>query len=93
MKLIPFNEILDEHYGPIGTPERDAFEHEVNEAVESYKMAEQIRVAREQKNLTQEQLSEQAGISKRTVSRIEKGKPTTLFSLKRISQVLGVTLW
>lgn len=93
MKLYSLSELLDERYGVIGTPERDAFEQEVRDAVESSKMAERLKEAREQMNLTQEQLGEQAGISKREVSRIERGKTATLFSLKRVSQVLGVTLW
>ena len=93
MEFYPFDGYLDRTYGMIGTPERDAFEQEVRDAVESSKMAERLKEAREQMNLTQEQLGEQAGISKREVSRIERGKTATLFSLKRVSQVLGVTLW
>lgn len=37
MELYPFEQILDEHFGPIGTPDRDAFEKEVSDAVEAYK--------------------------------------------------------
>lgn len=92
MKLYPFEQILDEHFGPIGTPDRDAFEKEVNEAVESYKMAERFREAREQSNLTLDQLSKKAGVEKSQIRRIEKGKPATLYSFKRLSQALGIML-
>jgi len=33
MKLYSFEELLEEDYGKIGTPERDAFERNVDEAV------------------------------------------------------------
>lgn len=35
MKFYTFEEILDRHYGPIGTPERDAFEAAVEAALEA----------------------------------------------------------
>ena len=34
MKAYTFEEILDRHYGPIGTPERDAFEAMVEAGLE-----------------------------------------------------------
>ncbi len=36
MKLYDFEEILEETYGPVGTPERDEFEQKVDEAVSAY---------------------------------------------------------
>ena len=33
MKLYSFEELLEEDYGKVGTPERDAFERSVDEAV------------------------------------------------------------
>ena len=38
MKLYSFEELLDEDYGKVGTPERDAFELSVDEAVQVYKI-------------------------------------------------------
>ena len=38
MKLYDFEELLEEDYGPIGTPERDEFERSVDEAVHAYKV-------------------------------------------------------
>ena len=92
MKLYSFDDMLDEEFGPIGTPERDAFEKEVSDAVEAYKEAERFRVAREQMNLTLEQLSEKSGVEKSQIKRIEKGKPAMLSAFKRLSQALGITL-
>lgn len=37
MELYSFDEMLNEEFGPIGTPDRDAFEKEVSDSVEAYK--------------------------------------------------------
>lgn len=42
MKLITFEEALDRHFGEIGTPERDDFEHNVDEAVRAWKIDEAL---------------------------------------------------
>jgi len=52
-----------------------------------------IKEVRKQKGLTQLELSEQANLSERTIQRIEKNEvEPTLFSLKSISDILGVDL-
>jgi transcriptional regulator with XRE-family HTH domain len=50
------------------------------------------RLARERigKSLTQAELAEQAGISKRTVERIESGMSSQLSNLIRVLRVLGL---
>ena len=40
MKLYSFEELLDEDYGKVGTPERDAFEQSVDDAVQAYRVGE-----------------------------------------------------
>ena len=61
MEYYTFEEILDEDLGPIGTPERDAFEAEVKADLEAenraFKLGDTIREARRAQNLTQEQLN------------------------------------
>ena len=93
MKLHSFDSVLDRHIGPRGSEAREDFEREVMEAVESSKMAERLKAARTEQNLTQEQLSRKAGVDRSQVSRLERGKSATLSSIKRISQALGVMLW
>ena len=61
MKLYSFEELLDEDYGKVGTPERDAFERSVDEAVQAYRVGEAIKRAREAQNLTQAELGEKMG--------------------------------
>ena len=90
MKLIPFEEVLDRHYGPIGTPERDKFEAEAAEAVHAYEIGELIKKARLQQNLTQEELGERIGVKKAQISRLEKGGDISLSTMSRVFRALGV---
>ena len=64
MKLYSFEELLDEDYGPIGTPERDEFERDVDEAVQAYRVGEAIKQARKAQRLTQAQLGEKMGVQR-----------------------------
>lgn len=91
MKTYTIEEVTDEFIGKKGTPERDAFDAEVLEAVKAYELGEAIRAERERKNLTQRQLSVKAGIDERTLSKAENGHGTTMTSLSRIFRALGVT--
>ena len=45
-------DMISEDFGEIGTPERDAFENSVDEAVQAYRVGEAIKQARETQNLT-----------------------------------------
>lgn len=46
MKVTTFEELHDRYLGKIGTPERDAYEAEVREAIQSYHIGEAIKAAR-----------------------------------------------
>ena len=64
-----FDAILDEKYGKIGTPERDAFHQEAY----SYCVGQIIYDARKQERMTQSDLAKKVGTNKTYISRIEKG--------------------
>ena len=64
-----FDAILDEKYGKIGTPERDAFYREAY----SYCVGQIIHDARKQERMTQSDLAKKVGTNKTYISRIEKG--------------------
>jgi len=72
---------LDEEYGRVGTPERDAFDAETK----AFCIAESLKEERLRAGLTQEQLAERVGTKKAYISRIENGKAdiqlSTLFRL------------
>ncbi|MDE6321625.1 MAG: hypothetical protein K2L93_04930 [Muribaculaceae bacterium] len=50
MKLYTFDEVLNEDLGQVGTPQRDAFEAEVEADVRAYHIGEAINRARVEKN-------------------------------------------
>lgn len=64
-----FDAILDEKYGKIGTPERDAFHREAY----AYCVGQIIYDARKQERMTQSDLAKKVGTDKTYISRIEKG--------------------
>ncbi len=49
-----------------------------------------LKIVREQKNLTQEELSEKSGISVRTIQRIESGIAPKGHTLKALSKTLEI---
>lgn len=92
MKLTPLSVLVDETWGPIGTPERDAMEAQLEADVNAYFVGEAIRKARQAQNLTQEQLGERIGVQKAQISKLEKGKSViTLPTISRVFRALGVT--
>lgn len=91
LKLIPFEDVLDKHFGKKGTSRRDGFEQSVEEAVHAYRIGEAIKRARESKNITQEQLGEMIGVKKAQISRIEKGSNLTLATIRKVFNAMGMT--
>ena len=90
MKMISFDDFQDKYIGKVGTPKRDAFEKEVEEAVQSYKVGEALKQARKMKRLTQQQLGEKVGVQKAQISRLENGKSITLSTLSRLLKALNI---
>lgn len=90
MKLYSFEELLDEDFGKIGTPERDEFERNVDESVRAFRVGKAIKQAREAQKLTQAELGEKMGVQRAQISRLESGKSITLASMMRAFRALGV---
>ena len=42
MNLTPLDDVLDKHFGKVGTLKRDAFENDVDEALHAYRLGEAI---------------------------------------------------
>ena len=80
--MYDFEEILEDTFGAVGTPERGEFENKVDEAVHAYRIGEAIRQARLQQNLTQEQLGERIGVKKSQISKA---------TMSRVFKALGIT--
>ena len=69
MRTKTFNEILDEQYGPKGTPARDKYEADSL----AFRIGVMLKEARKEANLTQEELASKTGTKKSYISRIERG--------------------
>ena len=90
MNLTPLDDVLDKHFGKVGTPKRNAFESEVDEALHAYRLGEAIKKARIEQNLTQEQLGERIGVKRAQISRLERGYSITIPTMRRVFKALGV---
>ncbi len=87
-----FEELKNRHLGEIGTPERDIYEAEVREAIQTYHIGEAIKAARKERNMTQSQLAELMGVKKAQVSRIERGDNPTINTITRAFNALGMAV-
>ncbi len=87
MKFYTLEEITDKHIGKIGTPERDAFDAEVEAAL----IGASIKEARKSLNLTQQQLGERVGVHPAQISNIESGRNLTIATIVRVLNALGLT--
>lgn len=91
MNLTPFEQVLDERFGKIGSPERDKFERDVEEALHAYRIDEAIKAERLKQNLTQEELGKKIGVQKAQISRMERGYSISIPTMSRVFKALGVT--
>lgn len=69
MNLTTIEDLIEEDFGNVGTPERDQFEMECDVFV----IGEQLKDERLKAGLTQEQLAEKIGTKKSFISRVERG--------------------
>ncbi len=60
-------EMKDKYIGKVGTTERDEYEYELRMDV----LGHMIKKARQERNLTQEQLGELVGVQKSQISKLE----------------------
>lgn len=91
MKLISAAELVDEFIGKIGTPKRDAMEAQLAREVRAHEVARAIKRARQEKNMTQEELGERIGVRKAQICKLESGKCSpTMNTIMRVFEALGV---
>lgn len=90
MNLTPLSVLVDEVWGKVGTPERDAMEARLKEELQAYHIGEAIKAERLKQNLTQEELGEKVGVKRSQICKLESGKSSmTLSTMSRIFQALG----
>lgn len=67
IKSYSLAEMKDKYIGKTGTVDRDAYEYELNMEV----LGRMIKTARQERNLTQEQLGQLIGVQKSQISKLE----------------------
>jgi transcriptional regulator with XRE-family HTH domain len=55
-------------------------------------VANRVRVLRQDRNLSQQALASQAGVALRTVANLEAGQDVSLDTLRKLAEVLDVTV-
>lgn len=91
MNFTPADDMKDELWGPIGSPERDAMEAQLKEEIQAYFVGEAIKNARLKQNLTQEELGERIGVRRSQICKLESGKSSiTLSTMSKVFRALGI---
>ena len=67
--IMSVDAMMDERYGKVGTPEREAFRKEAY----AYCVGQIISDARKREKVTQQELAQRVGTNKSYISRIENG--------------------
>ncbi|MFZ4544708.1 MAG: helix-turn-helix domain-containing protein [Saprospiraceae bacterium] len=79
-----FDELIEVEHGKIGTESRNKFE----ENAQMFIIAEMLKNARKEANMSQEQLADKTGTKKSYISRIENGRGNIqLSTLIRIFEI------
>lgn len=86
-KLPTTNQMLDDKYGPHGTPARDEFD----EKAIAWYYGNMLRERRNELKMTQKEVAEKLGRKQSYVARVERGKADIqLSSFFRMAAVLGI---
>jgi HTH-type transcriptional regulator/antitoxin HipB len=86
LKTVSLDKMLDKHIGKLGTERRENFENELRIDL----LGQAIKLARQERNLTQEQLGELVGVQKAQISKIENSmKNARLETILKVFNALG----
>lgn len=85
-KTVSLDTMIDKHIGKPGTESREAFENELRIDL----LAQAIKQARQERNLTQEQLGNLVGVQKAQISKIENSVKNARFeTILKVFDALG----
>lgn len=85
-KTVSLDTMIDKHVGKRGIERREAFENELRIDL----LGQAIKQARQERNLTQEQLGELVGVQKAQISKIENSVKNARFeTLLKVFDALG----
>jgi len=85
-KTVSLDTMIEKHIGKLGTERRDAFENELRIDL----IGQAIKEARQERNLTQEQLGKLVGVQKSQISKIENSVKNARFeTILKVFDALG----
>lgn len=85
-KTVSLDTMIDKHIGKRGTQRRQAFENELRIDL----LGQAIKQARQERNLTQEQLGNLVGVQKSQISKIENSVKNARFeTILKVFDALG----
>jgi DNA-binding XRE family transcriptional regulator len=85
LKTYSLAEMKDKYIGTVGTKEREEYEYELSMDV----LGKFIKTARQERNLTQEQLGEIIGVQKSQISKLESStNSATIDTIIKVSKAL-----
>lgn len=86
LNCTPIEDLIEEDFGVVGTPERDAFELECD----AFIIGERLKQVRKNMGMTQEELATKVGARRSFISKIENGNTDVrLSTIARVFQGLG----
>lgn len=86
LTTVSLDSMLNKHIGEIGTSKRDNFENELKIEL----LGQAIKQARQERNLTQEQLGELVGVQKAQISKLENSVTNARFeTILKVFSALG----
>jgi len=87
LKTVSIDKMIDDHIGKPGTEKRETFENELKIEL----LGEAIKKARQERNLTQEQLGELVGVQKAQISKLENSVTNARFdTILKVFKALGL---
>ena len=85
IKIQTLTDMKDKYIGKIGSNERDRYEHELRMDV----LGKMIKAARQERNLTQEQLGKLVGVQKAQISKLESStNSATIATILKVFKAL-----
>ena len=85
-KTVPLDTMIDKHIGKRGTVRREVFENELRIDL----LGQAVKQARQERNLTQDQLGKLVGVQKAQISKIENSvKNARLETILKVFEALG----
>jgi HTH-type transcriptional regulator/antitoxin HipB len=89
MKTYTFEEVQDKLIGPVGTPDRDKFEYDLQMDI----IGNAIKQARKDQHMTQEELGKLVGVQKAQIYKLESGAGNSkIDTIMRVFSALKATV-